>query len=436
MGQRQEEQEEVRTSHAVSRKQWAAADHERGFQRDQERAATEEAAGPNREVVKIGEEMVRTDISERRRRGNQRPMYEFQRRWPAARATGEKGQDEFPMVTPSASMQDVAWGCMHNTMHEHAEEAELRPMRLHNVPPARPRQEPVAAQQPYTSQEYRDGWHPKSVQDLFQDFVFTAAQHGKWVTRWAFKKRQAATSRLTDTTEFKMSASEIVDMLEAWVRTNAEDIQAAEKAETDGSQPYTFRARAATLIVPEEAFVPMARRRVYDTSEWYKTPIKDRHGGLIKLVDVGAARQQHWQVEKLREWAVKSGCPDEMGVQQITGAGIAPEFTGEWSIVLSPNAKSYLADIQEGQAVEREEIEEGLVSKPIMGLPMLPIKVHPRSIAVVWRGDKTKKRVVGNMTSPHDEEMEHHSPNAGFNTTSDDRIRTTPPPHSYISNHT
>ena len=304
--QQRAEKNEVRESHVTSRRGWSMADHEKGFQLVRSRAEAIEATDGIESAVRQGEPVVRTDVSERRRRGNQRPMFEFQRAWPAAKATGVKGQDEFPMATPSASMQDVAWGCMHNTMHEHADEAELRPMELHNVPPTRPKQGPAAAQQAYTSQEHPDGWHPESIQELFQEFVFTAAKHGKWITRFAFKRRQitadaetggqAATAgqgRLTDTTEIRMSPGEIVAMLEAWVATNAEDVRAAEKAETDGSQPYTFRARAATLIVPEEAFTPMARRRVYDTSEWYKAPVADRHGGLIKLVDVGTKRQQH-----------------------------------------------------------------------------------------------------------------------------------------------
>ena len=348
---------------------------------------------------------VRTDTDERRRRSNQRPIYEHVAAWPAATPTGQEGHDEFPFVQPSAAMQDAACGCMHNVLHEHSGEAELRPMPLHNVPPSRPRRAEKEPQQPFTSKEYPEGWHPESPQDMFQTFTFTAEKHGKWITRFErrqrLKKEAETSSRVTDQTEIRLTPGEIVTMLETWVETNATDIETAEKAKTDGSRPHKFRARAATVVVPEEAFAEQARRKVYDFTAWYAAAKGERHGGLIKLVDVDEPRKQHWNVGKLREWAELSGCPDEMGVQQVSGRGIAPAFTGEWSIVLVPNAASYLDDIQEGQAVEREEIAEGLVSRPVMGLPMMPIKVHPRSIALQWRGKKLKKRVVrGNPPPP------------------------------------
>ena len=232
------------------------------------------------------------------------------------------------------------------------------------------------------------------------------------------------TGTLTEYTKVRWTASQIVDMIETWVEVNAADVRAAEERKTDGTRPYTMRARAATLIVPEEAFAPEARGKIYDTAEWYRAAPAERTAAMIKLVDVNQERQHHWNVKLLREWADKSACPDRKGVQELSERGIAPDFTGKYSIVLVPNAKSFLADITEGQRVEQSEVEEGLISVPVRGLPMIPIKVHPMSIALQWRGNKLKKRVVGDMTAPHNsgtEEEQHgsetmadHAPNAGF----------------------
>ena len=91
------------------------------------------------------------------------------------------------------------------------------------------------------------------------------------------------------------------------------------------------------------------------------------------------------------------------GLSDLCFNGVALPYHGQYSILLAPCSASFYQKLAIGQATTASEIEEGLLKTPCLGLPLTPMKISPRAIATVFKGDKIKDRCVVSLAITHDE---------------------------------
>ena len=102
---------------------------------------------------------------------------------------------------------------------------------------------------------------------------------------------------------------------------------------------------------------------------------KDRGAIQIELQQWDVSPKQQWDGKQFQAWGTAAHLPDLFGLQCLTETGIWIPFQGDWSTTLQPNAMGLFNYLDVAQEVTLAEIKEGLLSQPIMGCPLFPIKM-------------------------------------------------------------
>ena len=71
---------------------------------------------------------------------------------------------------------------------------------------------------------------------------------------------------------------------------------------------------------------------------------------------------------------------DEACMQDLHEVGVYLPFKGNLSTVLAPPSAGFYAKIEHAQAATYDEVQEGILSAPLMGLHLLPCKFSARNV--------------------------------------------------------
>jgi len=155
-----------------------------------------------------------------------------------------------------------------------------------------------------------------------------------------------------------------------------------------------------------------ARNRIWDTAAYFSAAPAQRANIQIELQDFKITGKAVWNATAFKQWGQASSLPDLQGLQEITESACWLPFQGTLDTVLAPNAKGFYSKIDVAADLSRAEVAEGLLSTPVLGPSLFPIKLVPRNVATVWRNGKIKDRGTADCTVSGD--FEEHSPNKGF----------------------
>ena len=348
--------------------------------------------------------------SKERKPRSVRPLITNESSWPPPATPYEPARKELPFCQVTPIEWDHAHGVSSNTIRELEAVMRLQRLQLPNNPPVRPAREPTNQQVPTRLPR------PGCFYDLFthedsETFTFYPDKHGPWVKQMlkSRKRKQHGSKAFIELTPQQIEA-EIIN----WFAVASNDFKEAELWKLCEKDQATFKPKAKTFIVPPQAFAPWARNVIWETKAYFDAPIHER--GLIQIYPQSwsAPAEEPWNMDRLREWGIKSKCTDLCGLQDITDQGVSVPFTGIWSMVLQTAATGFFDKLDIGQKTTLEEIEEGLLWSPTMGPPLTPCKLSSRNIARTFKIDKIKDRCTANLSGPDDEALHEHSVNVGF----------------------
>ena len=349
--------------------------------------------------------------SKERKPRSVRPLITNGSSWPTPATPYEPARKELPFCQVTPIEWDHAHGVSSNTIRELESVTRLQRLQLPNNPPVRPAREPARQQVPTRLPR------PGCFYDLFthedsETFTFYPDKHGPWVKQMLkLRKRKQHGSKAF----IKLTPQQIEAEIINWFAVASNDFQDAEIWKRNaGCVGATFKPKAKTFIVPPQAFAPWARNVIWDTKAYFDAPPHERESIQIYPQNWSIPAEEPWNMDRLREWGIKSRCTDLCGLQDITDQGVSVPFTGIWSMVLQTAATGFFDKLEIGQKTTLEEIEEGLLWSPTMGPPLTPCKLSSRNIARTFKIDKIKDRCTANLSGPDDEALHDHSVNVGF----------------------
>ena len=294
---------------------------------------------------------------------------------------------EFPWKRIPHSMAKSAHGVSNQRLAERPQVSRLQRLPLRNAPPVRP----ATAASPDAADQHETAFRPRAghPEDLLCACVLTEAENGAWVTRRMLQLRIKGK-------QWKLTAAELWAEVLRWFDVAAKDIREAERIAA-GESTQVHRVRACTFVITEECFAADAQRTVWDLRAYWNADERTRASMVIQPV-VAAPVNSSFDVAALRKLCAESKMGDEMMAECIQGAGIWREFTGEWSMVLEPNAKGFYTYLEEAQKTTKEEVEAGYLQGFFPGPPYMPCKLHSRNVALQFRNGKMKYRGTGNLS--------------------------------------
>ena len=326
------------------------------------------------------------------------------------------GNNELPAAFVTPDEVDRAHGVLGGHKHESPKIARQQPIPLLNKPAIRPRRPPIPPQTLLDHQKPRPG----HFDDLFRrdgkaGFKFDPRKHGAWV-----RQRLSAESRARGGRRKKywvLSPERIATEIELWFKSNQQDLLNAQAWAAKG-KIGTFKAKTKIWIIPQHALAAWARDRIWDTAAFFAAAPADRSSIQIDLQDFKITGKAVWNATAFATWGAASSLPDLQGLQEITEAACWLPFQGTMDTVLAPNAMGLYGKMEVAADLSRAEIAEGLLTTPVLGPSLFPIKLVPRNVATVWRNGAIKDRGTADCTVTGD--FEEHSPNKGFHIDTDE----------------
>ena len=212
-----------------------------------------------------------------------------------------------------------------------------------------------------------------------QDTLFTLrlprpVDAGPWVRDRLLRAAKTKGTKGRRARFWKLTPQQIESEIIAWHESNAADLRAGEAWRTAGRKGR-FRANTKVWIIPQIAMPKWAQKRIWNTTPYFEAKLADRSEIQIELQAWGDSPVRPWDIEQFQAWGAASHLPDLFGLQCLTETGIWIPFQGDWSATLQPNAAGLYDYLDVAQEATRAEIDEGLLTKPIMGCPLFPIKM-------------------------------------------------------------
>ena len=311
---------------------------------------------------------------------------------------------------------DRAHGVLGGRKHESGKVARQQPIPLLNKPATRPRRSPIPQQTLLDGQRPRPG----HFDDLFRrdgksHFKFHHRQHGDWVRTRLRQQSTAAGGRRQK--YWSLTPEQLATEIEAWFVSNQQDLVQG-KAWAAAGCKGTFKPQTKIWIIPQLALASWARGRIWDTAAFFTAAPADRASIQIDLQKFKTTGKAVWNATAFKQWGAASQLPDLQGLHEITDAACWLPFQGTMDTVLAPNAKGLYGKMEVAADLSTAEIAEGLLTSPVLGPSLFPIKLVPRNVATIWRNGAIKDRGTADCTVSGD--FEEHSPNVGFLIDSDE----------------
>ena len=346
------------------------------------------------------ENEVRLLVTKERRRRTTRPLTTSKREWPHAKTSHSVGRTELPAATVDNLEADHSHGVASNMKPEDEAVARLQKMPYLNKPATRARRDK------FPGQELSDGKKPRlgRFSDLFERpgkkyFAFSPRTHGPWVRQRLIEEARGKGVKGRRARFWKLTPERLEAEIIHWHECNADDLikgLAWKKAGAKGR----FRPKTKTWIITQDCMPAWARKKVWDTAEYFGATPEERQTIQIELQDWSAPPSQAWNAAQFQKWGSESHLPDKFGLQCICETAIWLPFDGEWSTTLQPNAVGIYPWLETAQEATNTECAEGFLSSPVLGPPLWPLKLSPRNVAAIWKDANIKTRPTANVSAP------------------------------------
>ena len=295
---------------------------------------------------------------------------------------------------------------VNNHIHEDEASARMLDLKMRNVPPLRPS---AGAQLQQTAKTDADGitfairdGHPE---DFFVDSVLSIEDNGPWVRT---RSRQDGSSGYVDEEGWHLTAAEIWSEILHWFNVNSEDIRRAERLHAATKrrtnkhkrQHQPHRPRAKTFVITERCIAAGAHGSIFDLRKYWAASEEERKSTPIPLVRFSEVNTS-FNAEAFAAACKQAKVPDEVMAESLAGAGVWRPFTGEFSVVLTPNSQGFFNHLEFAQETTTDEQKSGCLSEAYRGPMFLPMKIHSRN-ASTWDDTAGKgEKGGGAWSKPH-----------------------------------